>query len=149
MTGLIPTIQDALAGVLEQLPAPGEGVVVFGTPIPRQAWLSANGRYHWREKSKRTQWLRSLAWARANELGVPTGLVTPVRAVAWVTTPTARREDPNNTAPTTKALIDGLTDHGCWPDDDSEHLYGPDHRRGPVTKDARWVVLFLQQGATS
>ena len=32
--------------------------------------------------------------------------------------------------PTTKALIDGITDFGVWPDDNDLWVVGPDHRRG-------------------
>src|SRR3546814_6107632 len=69
----------------------------------------------------------------------------PIQAIAHITTPTKQREDPNNANPTTKALIDGLTDHHCWADDDSEHVLGPDHRRGPVTPGKRFVVLRSEE----
>ena len=40
---------------------------------------------------------------------------------------------PANGYPTIKALIDGMTDAGVWPDDDSEHVIGPDMRRATET----------------
>lgn len=110
---------------------------------PDSTWLSANARLNWREKNRRTQWLRQLARAQAAHQGIPANLPVPVEVVAYVTTPSRRREDPNNANPTTKALIDGLTDHYCWADDDHEHVLGPDHRRGPLTPGHRFIVLDL------
>jgi len=111
--------------------------------IPPAAWLSANHRPHWRERDRRTGWLRDLGKRHAVYQGLPTNLPVPIQAIAHITTPSRRREDPNNANPTTKALIDGLTDHHCWADDDDKHVLGPDHRRGPVTPGKRFVVLDL------
>ncbi|GAB2613723.1 hypothetical protein [Pseudactinotalea suaedae] len=111
--------------------------------VPDAAWMSANHRVHWAQRKRRTQWLRKLAWALANNQHVPTELATPVTVVAYVSMPSRRAFDPNNANPTTKAMIDGLTDHGCWPDDKAEHVLGPDHRLGPVTPGCRVITLHL------
>lgn len=39
-----------------------------------------------------------------------------------------RRRDPNNWAPTGKAIVDGMVDAGLLPDDSTRHLIGPDMR---------------------
>lgn len=66
-----------------------------------------------------------------------------MKVFAYVSMPSRRTFDPNNANPTTKALIDGLTDHGCWPDDKAKYLHGPDHRLGPVTPGRRVITLHL------
>ena len=40
------------------------------------------------------------------------------------------RYDPGNLAPTAKAAVDGIVDANILPDDDAEHLEGPDMRAG-------------------
>lgn len=117
--------------------------------IPKEWWLNANHRHGWRVKAARTRWLRHLAAARARQANLPTALATPVRVEAWVTYPRGGKNDPNNAAPTTKALIDGLTDYGCWPDDDQHHVHGPDHRYGGVTPGRRTIRLVITPGGTS
>lgn len=111
--------------------------------IPKRAWLSANDRHHWREEDRRTGWLRELARRQAQYDNLPKNLPVPLQSIAHVSTPSRRIEDPNNANPTTKALIDGLTDHHCWADDDDKHVLGPDHRRGPLTPGRRIVALDL------
>ncbi|MCI1673172.1 MAG: hypothetical protein LKI34_02985 [Bifidobacterium tibiigranuli] len=54
------------------------------------------------------------------------------------------RADPGNLSHTVKPLIDGLTEAGYWPDDDSVHVQGPDYRRGPNNpKSGIWTVRFV------
>lgn len=112
--------------------------------VPRSFWLTANGRYHWAEKARRTRWLRHLAKieTRAVRLGYSRALVT-----AFVSYPKGTgRVDPNNAAPTTKALIDGCIDAGLLPDDDHRHVLGPDHRRdtNTCTSDYRIRLVFSE-----
>lgn len=114
--------------------------------IPPNEWMSANDRGHWAAKAKRTRALRHrAAWAaRQARLTVP----TPVLVVAHIGYPRNGKADPGNAAPTVKALLDGLTDAGVWPDDDSTHVIGPDYRRGPKTDRAGWhavTLTFTQQ----
>lgn len=100
--------------------------------IPKALWLSANDRLHWAEKARRTKALRAMGgWAT----DLPTGLGT-THVAAFIGYPRNGRADPSNAAPTVKALIDGLTDAGVWPDDDSTHVLGPTFLRDPSTKEA-------------
>ncbi|RTE48808.1 hypothetical protein [Actinobaculum sp. 352] len=115
-------------------------------------WMSANhsGRVntHWAVTRRKTMNLRRLAamQARAQRLRPPRGRV---RVTAWVQYPTRGRADPNNAAPTTKALIDGLTDAGIWPDDDHTHVIGPDHRRanGTCPRGLHIITLTIEEEA--
>lgn len=130
-------------GAPDGVPDPPPGAHVLVVEVPERAWMSANHRYHWREKDRRTGWLRNLGWAQANNQRLPRDLATPVQAIAYVSMPSRRPFDPNNANPTTKAIIDGLTDHGCWPDDRARFVLGPDHRLGPVTPRRRVITLHL------
>ena len=95
--------------------------------IRNEWWLSANGRYHWAVRAKRTKALRGLAAVQARRQGL-----APVAGPVLVTAEIGYRggrADPANAYPTIKALLDGMTDASVWPDDDSEHVIGPDMRR--------------------
>lgn len=94
--------------------------------IPAAHWLSSNQRLHWAAKAKHTAWLRTYA---AKEAGDCDTYTRPVRITAHIGYPSNGRADPNNAAPTTKALIDGLVESGLLVDDSHEWVLGPDHRR--------------------
>lgn len=97
--------------------------------IPADLWLSANQRLHWAPKAKRTRELRGLGALTAVLEEVEPFDVTHVAAfIGYTRNGTA---DPANAAPTVKALIDGMTDAGVWPDDDSTHVIGPTYLRDP------------------
>lgn len=100
--------------------------------VPRALWLSSNHRLHWRSAAERKQALRSLGVVAAlnearahgrSELGRT--LVTAHIGYP----PNVHKVDPENGHPTTKALIDGFTDAGLWPDDDSRWVVSGGHRR--------------------
>ena len=94
--------------------------------IPHDKWLSSNQRLHWSSKAKRVAWLR----AQALQSGLPIAQYTwPMRIVAHIGYASNAKADPNNAAPTTKALIDGLVEAGMFIDDSHEWVLGPDHRR--------------------
>lgn len=116
--------------------------------IPGPWWMTSNHRPHWRKKAARTKWLRQLAATTARQVGLPKDLPTPVRIEAFITYPRGCSPDPNNAEPTTKPLVDGLTDYGCWPDDNRKHVLGPDHRYGGVTPGRRTVRLVITPGGT-
>lgn len=99
--------------------------------VPANEWISSNSRLHWANKARRTKALRQRAFflARKAHLRVE----TPVLVVAEIGYPRGGRADQSNAAPTVKACLDGLTDAGVWPDDDSEHVVGPHFTRGPTT----------------
>ena len=97
--------------------------------VHKKNWLTLNKSLHWAERARRTKVLRRLGAWQARALQLPK--MERARIIAWIQYPTARRADPHNASPTIKALIDGLIDYGVLPDDNSEHLEGPDPRRAP------------------
>lgn len=111
---------------------------------PRE-WITANGRIHWRERARRTRGIRAKTRFLA-EQQLRDGTLTRLQraqAVAVIEMPTSRRSDPGNAAPTVKAIIDGLVDAGVLPDDDRDHLIGPDYRPGPKTGTAGHYRIHL------
>lgn len=109
--------------------------------IPPQEWMSANDRMHWAQKAKRTKALRSRAAWLARQARLETD--TPVLVVASIGYPRGGKADPGNAAPTVKAILDGLTDAGVWPDDDSDHVIGPHYTRGPKVDQKGYHAVTL------
>lgn len=73
--------------------------------------------------------MRRLAASTVRQYGFePVGTAHVAAFIGYLRKGTA---DPSNAAPTVKALIDGLTDAGLWPDDDSTHVIGPTYLRDP------------------
>ena len=91
-------------------------------PMPDQV-MTANQRLHWAKQSTRTKSWRWAARIAAHGKPAPT-IGTDQRAVVTVTIPVVgnRRRDPSNWMPTVKPIVDGLTDAGLWPDDDSRYV---------------------------
>lgn len=94
--------------------------------IPRSWWITANGRYHWADKARRTRHLRALAKQTASNLD-PVGTVHVAAYIGYLT---GGRADPANAA-VVKPLLDGLVDAGLLADDDSTHVIGPTYLRDP------------------
>lgn len=95
--------------------------------VPKTQWLTANGRYHWSAEARRKKLLRQMGFIVGKNSGLQ--FTTPIRVIAHIGYATAGRADPANTAPTVKALIDGLVDAGVFVDDSHEWVIGPDFRR--------------------
>lgn len=96
--------------------------------IPAELWLSANQRMHWAPKAKSTRRLREMGRAQGFRTRTFDG---PTHVAAFIGYTRNGTADPANAAPTIKALIDGMTDAGVWPDDDSTHVIGPTYLRDP------------------
>ena len=100
--------------------------LTIGAPA---GFMNANHRHHWSRKGRDTKAWRTAAWAHArNENLAPRDRRARVIVVFHRTG--RRRCDVGNLAPTAKAIVDGLTDAGLWPDDSDAHLVGPDLRTG-------------------
>lgn len=99
--------------------------------VPASEWMTSNQRLHWAARAKRTKAVRSRTalLARSQQLTVP----TPTTVAVQVHYPRNGTADPSNAAPTVKAALDGITDSGAWPDDNSEHVVEVSYRRGPKT----------------
>ncbi len=97
--------------------------VRFMEPAAR---MTMNDRLHWRTRHRLTKiWRHTAHVHAANQLGrTPTARARGaclVRVSFPVPDP-GRRRDPHNWAPTVKAIVDGLTDAGVWPDDNAAHV---------------------------
>ncbi len=102
-------------------------------PAPCEA-ITSNQRHHWSRKAQLTRRWRSAAHIRARQANVPK--MNAAQITILLAFPDHRRRDPSNWAPTGKAVVDGLVDYGMLPDDDKEHLLGPDMRAGYYTPKA-------------
>ena len=109
--------------------------------IPPDLWLSANDRMHWAPKAKATAALRSMGTMTAYREKVRD--LGPTHVAAFIGYLRNGRADPSNAAPTVKALIDGMTDAGVWPDDDSTHVIGPTYLRDPKTTNGAYSVRLV------
>lgn len=95
-----------------------ERTIRFPPPGPL---LSLNDRQHWAAKAclvsewRRTAFFEAVAQLRHGGLSLPPCTVSVTLPVKG-----RRRRDPHNLHPTVKAVIDGLVDAGCWPDDTPE-----------------------------
>lgn len=92
-------------------------------------WLNSNDRLHRMQEVKITRAWREAAAERAKYIPPFTN---QVHITAHIFKPRAGRFDPNNLAPTTKAIVDGLVHAGLLADDSTEYVIGPDHRHGGV-----------------
>lgn len=105
--------------------------------------LNANHRLHWAKKSRTTRTIRGAACdAARNLLSMPR--LQRAHVAGLYEPPDKRRRDPANLYPSFKAAIDGLVDAGVLPDDDAEHLDGPDMRLGPVHPGGRLVLIITE-----
>lgn len=100
--------------------------------------LSANGRYHHMQRHRLSRVLRAAAQHKTRAARVPRLL--RARIVALYHPPDRRRRDVHNLLPAAKCCVDGLVDAGVLPDDNDDHLIGPDMRRGEVVARGQLVL---------
>jgi Holliday junction resolvase RusA-like endonuclease len=87
--------------------------------IPQALYLSQNDRLHWRKKAEKTQQLRLLGRAVGSTHDrVP----TPCHMTVELGWPDHKKRDRSNSAPTVKALLDGLVDAKVLCHDDDDHI---------------------------
>ena len=82
-----------------------------------------NDRGHWSTRYKLTRAWREASAAAAHGLGrspLKRGRGPCEVRVQFPVRDPGRRRDPHNTAPTVKAIVDGLVDASVWPDDTPE-----------------------------
>lgn len=96
--------------------------IIMQFELARKQMISANDRLHFQQKAKITRFLRELAkYEGQNTLkdwyGLPFSEDKPCKVRVVIFSPTLRKYDPPNWSPTTKALLDGLTDAEFWTDD--------------------------------
>jgi crossover junction endodeoxyribonuclease RusA len=88
--------------------------------------INLNDRLHWRARAALTA-----EWRKASYFGACAWRAHPSErrlsglcsiTVTFPTKQPNRRRDPHNWMPSTKAIVDGLTDAGLWPDDNAEYV---------------------------
>lgn len=102
-------------------------------------FINSNQRLHRMAQAKLTKAWREAAQHASKDVGP---LNPPVHITAHIWKPRRGRYDPNNLAPTTKAIVDGLVDAGLLADDSVEYVIGPDHRHGGIGPAA--IVLTIE-----
>lgn len=95
--------------------------------MPNDLWMTSNSRLNRFERARRTRALREQAGWTGRAARVPRLRRAHIKAL--IQYPTNAKADPQNAEPTVKPIIDGLVDVGLLPDDNHEHLEGPDLRR--------------------
>lgn len=86
------------------------------------ALMNMNDRPHWRAKAELTkEWKNAAFWIAKQNRCQPLAHF-PVTVTCIFDRKSTGRIDPHNYYPTVKALMDGLTMAGLWPDDDSTHV---------------------------
>ena len=96
--------------------------IILMFELNRKQMISANDRLHFQQKAKITRFLRELAKYEGNNTlrdwyGLPFNEDKPCKVRVVIFSPTLRKYDPPNWSPTSKALLDGLTDAEFWTDD--------------------------------
>lgn len=112
-------------------------------PAPA-AWINSNDRLHRMAQAKLIKTWRLAASLAARNAGLPKDLAR-VHIIATITKPTRRKYDCGNLYPSVKPCIDGIVgDYGLLPDDDNEHLLGPDLRHNPTPGPAS-ITLTIKE----
>ena len=101
--------------------------------------INANQNIHFRRKAELVKVIRNAAWTMARHSNIP---ALQRAHVYFVIHPdeVVKRRDPGNWAPSAKAAVDGLVDAGILPDDNKDHLLGPDPRIGDPVKGSQLVL---------
>ena len=92
--------------------------------LPPCRMLNMNHRLHWAKKAELTRTWRTAGFAAALVAKIARGITYPFGpSTVSIALPVASlnvKRDPSNWYPTIKAIVDGLTDAGCWPDDNAD-----------------------------
>jgi len=110
--------------------------------------LSLNGREHWSERARRTEALKTAAWAVAHRAKIP--MLDRVSVVVEYQPPDRRRRDAENTcAASGKAAIDGIVAAGLLEDDAcARYITEITCRIGLVYPRGRLVLYLTEVAAT-
>ena len=116
--------------------------VTISFPEPAERLMS-NDRPHWSRRARLTRIWRTAAALHAHKRLGP-GKAARAQPPSYVRVtfpvPVNRRRDSDGPAPTVKAIVDGLVDAGCWPDDTPDYVETLGSR---FDKDAELVVVEL------
>lgn len=96
---------------------------------PRSEWMTSNDhKGGWGRRGRLAEEMIGEARQVIRAAKMPP--LGRARIVAAYSLPTHRRLDPANWAPSAKNYVDALVLEGVLPDDDTEHVIGPDMRLG-------------------
>jgi crossover junction endodeoxyribonuclease RusA len=110
------------------------GIIPDAPPVARFEFrapderLTMNKRYHWAVRARLTRMWRICGHGAAASWRHPCGTdphpipLPPCLVRVTFGVPDNRRRDPHNTAPTVKAIVDGMVDAGLWPDDTPDQV---------------------------
>jgi len=101
--------------------------VVVPVAVPAFEVISLNQRAHWANVHRQTQALRGRGMVAAQAVHGP-HLRKAALTVSVIYPRTTRRRDVHNLMGTVKPLLDGMVDARVIPDDNDDHLVGPDLR---------------------
>lgn len=101
--------------------------------------INANDRMHPARRAGFIKVIRQAAWVMARHDKVPALQRAHIFYVVHPDTQ-ERRRDPGNWSPSAKAAVDGLVDAGVLPDDNKDHLLGPDPRIGEPVRGSQLVL---------
>lgn len=108
--------------------------------------LNANDRMHYIVKGQITDYLRALAFSllqqKNNFQTPPFDSENPCTVLVTVYSPTRRRIDPSNLAPTVKALMDGMTDAKLWTDDNKDIVKLVGFKDGGLSGNKMYKILL-------
>lgn len=127
-------------------PPPESATYIIPLPVGLPL-LNANRsrREHWAVVRRTAKDIRTAAFVAARELRIP--LIERARIVYVIhPSPQTRKRDPGNWAESAKAGVDGLVDAGVFPDDNSNHVIGPDPRIGEPVKGGQLVFHVTPLG---
>lgn len=115
--------------------------------LQRSKLISANDRLHFQTKAKKTKFLRQLASYEGKNIlydyfGLPFSEEKPCVVRVIIFAPTNRRYDPPNWSPTTKALLDGLTDANIWTDDNYNVIRRVSFEHGGKSGDKNYRIVL-------
>ena len=108
----------------------------------RVLWINANSREHYMARARKTKLWRTAAFEAARRSPIPP--LDKARITVTIHKTRGGRYDPGNLAPTAKAAVDGIVDANILPDDDAEHLEGPDMRAG-TKADHPHITITIQE----
>lgn len=120
--------------------------------IGKQLWWTQNRRSRsWAVPYRRKKLVKTMSLLTFCDL-INSGKLQkpehwPVHVTAIIHPLTHGRFDPENAAPMVKAILDGITQSGYWPDDNAKYVVGPDYRLGePSTEKGVYHITIRIEG---
>lgn len=116
------------------------------TVLAPAPYLNANDGGHWAPRRQKVKAWRTAA--HYNARSYTKGFTGQADVFVRLDVPDNRRRDPSNYMPTVKALVDGLTDAGWWPDDTPEWVHTNEPELRVVGRKAALTVTITVKERT-